>query len=749
MGLILRTTGPEQGIDKLRVGVVSGTIALTALVYSTNLASFSHAKLFALACAVGLLGILMPLSRQFVRRSALLFLLVVMMIDLIGRASIHLFDVSARFVPQSGLTPTYELVYVLLLFAAMSADLFSVESNRRSTMNAICITGGIAAALAIGQYAGLLPFLFPEFAGASPVYSVFGNPGLLGGYLAVALPLTLSNFLDRRGARPIVLTGAALMTFALLLSGARSAWIAAGVGCAVAVWRNPRVRDVAIAAGALFAASVLCVILAPEATLVKAAQTFSQADAGGRLRLWFWAGTWEIIKGHPFVGVGLGRFAQVSPIGMANVLWAPGGERFAHNTLLVEHPHNDFLSIWAEAGILGVALCAWLLVRLLKCRGPEWGGLAGFFVFALFNCPLQSPPHALVFAVLVLSILESNGRSEAGADHAGSWVKYAVSLIALCMPLLVGYSIIVPSYWLQQAQSAHIAGIPSVPIYQRALGSKGALSAETHEKCGVAYLDAKAFDEAREQFRLALKSGDSGSLYLGMGTAEYLLGHQTAAYRALEQAVYRWPSHLDAWRLLLRTCDAASRDGWLSKAKRFLNTRDWEALKQETSPKMSSHTSERRGGVEPLLHQVPSVRRQENAAAADNIRGVFRRRDPERIQDAGPDVGGNPVFAGAWHANSRLAQGQIDQNLFGGVFRGDFNHHAAAHLIEPSRIGGRPFHCASAASSWRGVKRNCVGRLEGRHRLIIGHDGGQLGDGPNACDGNKTRDAAKQGECAV
>lgn len=592
MGRILHTAGPQQTFDKLRIGVVSGTIALTALGYSTELTSFLHAKLFVLACAVGLLGLLMALSRHTVRRSALLFLQIVIMFDLAGRISSSLNGGSARFVPHTGPTPTYELVYVLSLFVVLSAGLFSVESNRRSAMNAICITGTMAAVLAIGQYAGMLPFLFPRYAGASPVYSVFGNAGLLGGYLAVALPLTLSRFLDRHSARTIFLAGAALMVFALLLSGARSAWIAAGAGCIVAVWRNPRVRDVAVAAGALFAAAVLCVAVAPDATLAKAAQTFSPADAGTRLRLWFWAGTWETIKAHPFWGVGLGRFAQVSPIGMANVLWAPGGERFAHNTLLVEHPHNDALWLWAEAGMLGVALCVWLLIKLLKCRGPEWGGLAGFFIFALFNCPLQSPPHALVFAVLVLSILEGNRDSETGTDHVRTWVKYPVGLFALCMPVLVWYSVIVPSYWLQQAQSAHIAGKPSVPIYERAFKSKNALSSEAHEKCGVAYLDAKAFDKAREQFRLALESGDGGSLYLGLGTAEYLLGDRTAARRALEQAVYRWPSHLDGWRLLLRTCDAEDRDSWLNKAGRFLNAPDWEALKQETLQQRSSRISE-------------------------------------------------------------------------------------------------------------------------------------------------------------
>jgi O-antigen ligase len=64
---------------------------------------------------------------------------------------------------------------------------------------------------------------------------------------------------------------------------------------------------------------------------------FSGGDA---TRFAIWKGAWGMIKGHPFLGVGLGTF-------MANF------SRFTKG-LGVQYAHNCFLQIWAETGVFAL-----------------------------------------------------------------------------------------------------------------------------------------------------------------------------------------------------------------------------------------------------------------------------------------------------------------------------------------------------------------------------------------------------------
>jgi tetratricopeptide (TPR) repeat protein len=166
----------------------------------------------------------------------------------------------------------------------------------------------------------------------------------------------------------------------------------------------------------------------------------------------------------------------------------------------------------------------------------------------------------------------------------GRWIALFVSLpLPLLFAWLLWGTLVVPSYWLQQAQSAHIRGQSPLEFYEAALDRAGALRPEIQEKYGIALLDAGQYEKAKEQFQLALKESDSGSVWLGLGTAEYLLGHRSAAFTPLEKAVYRWPSHVDAWRLLLRVCPEKSRDERLKKAERFLSAKDVKALSEDVA----------------------------------------------------------------------------------------------------------------------------------------------------------------------
>jgi O-antigen ligase len=78
----------------------------------------------------------------------------------------------------------------------------------------------------------------------------------------------------------------------------------------------------------------------------------SSARGGVSERLEFYRHTVEIIQDHPIIGVGTGGFAQayaerVRPLGFK----------------VTSNPHNQYLMIMAQVGIVGVALFVWLLTQ--------------------------------------------------------------------------------------------------------------------------------------------------------------------------------------------------------------------------------------------------------------------------------------------------------------------------------------------------------------------------------------------------
>src|SRR5204863_422971 len=114
----------------------------------------------------------------------------------------------------------------LLLAGALAYDLLAHEFWRDRITDAIVASAVVVAALALLQYAGWASYLFPVFPTyTQAMYSVFGNQDLLGGYMAIAVPLALARFIHR----PRVIWAAATlaMVVTLVVSGCRSAWLAA------------------------------------------------------------------------------------------------------------------------------------------------------------------------------------------------------------------------------------------------------------------------------------------------------------------------------------------------------------------------------------------------------------------------------------------------------------------------------------------------------------------------------------------
>jgi O-antigen ligase len=128
-----------------------------------------------------------------------------------------------------------------------------------------------------------------------------------------------------------------------------------------------------------------------------------------------WPMTWEMIKDHPFAGVGFGSY------------WI-AITRYHHGSgeLTPQQAHNDYLELFASGGAVGCALALWLLVAFLKAvrvrllsanayrQAACLGALTGIFgvgLHSFVDFGLHITINSLVFITLMV-IATVNERTE-------------------------------------------------------------------------------------------------------------------------------------------------------------------------------------------------------------------------------------------------------------------------------------------------------------------------------------------------
>jgi O-antigen ligase len=252
----------------------------------------------------------------------------------------------------------------------------------------------------------------------------FPHPNVLGGFVAVALVLTLPYF-ENVGRNRLV--GLLVMWSAgwaeLIFSFSRAALVAAVVGCGVwLIGRRARptrrlapawlviVPIAALALGGVVAGPFLVPRLAPNAN------TLSTTPISGRLMLAQVA--LSLIRAHPLVGVGAGNFtlAELAP---------------PFDAIAVDPVHVVPLLVAAEAGL--PAALAWLTIVLggpvtdWRRRGKVGGGSTAWFALpvamlalALLDHYLWTLPSGRLVFWLGLGIWAATGAEEpfSGSDRS-------------------------------------------------------------------------------------------------------------------------------------------------------------------------------------------------------------------------------------------------------------------------------------------------------------------------------------------
>lgn len=251
--------------------------------------------------------------------------------------------------PELALPQVYKILIALALYYGAANTLIS---EARLAWAGIAV---LAAALAIAGVG--LAGMGPGGSGLAalsglitPFWNPAGfNPNIVGGTLAVMLPLTLAYAWETRGWRRLPLLAALLLEGgALILTGSRGAILGFSGGAACVALARDRRWGLVLAGLAAAGVAGLLLYPGPALDLVAAGGAGGVDSAQGRLELWSRA--LAMMADFPFTGVGMGGFARA--------LWLLYPLVTVGPATVLDHAHNLFLQTGTDYGLPG--LVAWL-----------------------------------------------------------------------------------------------------------------------------------------------------------------------------------------------------------------------------------------------------------------------------------------------------------------------------------------------------------------------------------------------------
>jgi len=247
-------------------------------------------------------------------------------------------------------------------------------------------------------------YMLREWQKALPLYGFFYRPGWVTGdanYFAISavivLPLCVSFVLNPRTGweRLYALGCSIIILFAFMITASRGGFLGLLAAALVLSWTSRQRTKSLIMFAVLIALALLAAPSSPVRRLVDPSRSDTEA---ADLRLVLWKAGAEMVLDHPFLGVGLGNFAERMPdYGLDPA------------TLDLHVTHNTFLQMAAEMGLpsllvfLSMVFTAFFALNRVRRLAQSMGlaffhdtargfeaGITGYMVAALFVTAQQT-----------------------------------------------------------------------------------------------------------------------------------------------------------------------------------------------------------------------------------------------------------------------------------------------------------------------------------------------------------------------
>jgi len=226
----------------------------------------------------------------------------------------------------------------------------------------LVVSGVEEAVTGILQQGGWIESLHPFFDSTGHL----GNPGPLGGYLAVCLTIAmhlLKHALTKKKKKQGIglLAAIAILSIGIVLSDSRAAWLGIIVGSLFLVPSaslKPLLKIKPI---------VLCIGL----LLLSGTLLYSYRPLSAHARLLIWKVSTNMVLDRPFTGHGWGSFQHKYMVYQAKYFEEESSDKELLLADNVAHTYNDWLHLTVETGFIGLALALWVLFNLYRKKPAD------------------------------------------------------------------------------------------------------------------------------------------------------------------------------------------------------------------------------------------------------------------------------------------------------------------------------------------------------------------------------------------
>jgi O-antigen ligase len=362
---------------------------------------------------LGMLGYLIFWPRRFERSRESRLLMLALLVLLVSYG-IHVFAGGASVTTPAFADWFDAIVLPAILFATVSR-FCDTRARAQAIMGSLAIAGGVLGAIGVAER--IFGFNLSSLNGVKARFDTSLLQVRISGPYQVPEPYALSlviclaatlYWIQTRRPRPYAL-GALLVSLeaaGIAVTLFRAAWLSGLVVVIASIGLRPgRFGRAALTLGAVL------VLVAAANTSLAQNQTYT-ARLKERDNIWGRLATYEqgleIFRGSPLFGVGVDNYT------VASQERAPV---FVHNVQSIDFPHNSYVAVLAEQGLVGfvplllLTFAVWRLIRGLRRRtasedlrvlvGVLSGAALGYLLMSLTLQMLTFSPSNLFFAALL------------------------------------------------------------------------------------------------------------------------------------------------------------------------------------------------------------------------------------------------------------------------------------------------------------------------------------------------------------
>ena len=352
--------------------------------------SISLFEIFAAFALLGFIGrkIIKP-DFEYLQSWPNIFLLLFFLFNMLSLIN------SGKYLPEGASSLCRKWAQFFIIYAIVQDAVYNQKIVRRG-IRVFLFSAVLTTSLGIGQILCGKDFLFnkpPDIinGGILAMTSTFPHYNSFGGYLVIALSLTCALFIADTclGLKAVgLLALSVLLSAAIVFTFSRGSWIAISISLIFLSVFNPRryYRLIPI---------FILILLLSSISIIRDRLYFIFELGGDRDRFRYWSAAFNMIKDHPFLGLGVGTF-------MSNFWkYLP----LSH----ISYAHNCYLQICAETGVFGLLSFMLFIISIGYISMKKFfvsrdfllfgliAGMLGFLVHSFFDSHLYSFRLAALF----------------------------------------------------------------------------------------------------------------------------------------------------------------------------------------------------------------------------------------------------------------------------------------------------------------------------------------------------------------